>query len=259
MKILITGGEGFIGAKLKAYCESIGIEAHAMNRSWRLGEKLPEGVQNFSHVIHLAHSSKNQNANALNTQMACREFRDRGVKFQCYVSSFSAGEHAHSVYGQSKFQTEKRIQADDVAIVRPGLVIGDGGIWKRLSGFVKVFRVAVIPGNKSKPVAAVKVEELCKDLVAVILTEKSGLFYSYSNPQKNFKKLIKSELIEMRFICISIPVSVLRKMLDLLDFLKIHTPISRDNLEGFLGNQRLEPKLMRKLGETLWQEELETS
>ncbi len=259
MKILVTGHSGFIGQELVKECRNRGFDVvvpSTYNGTWRLGLDLyiPE-TSNITHAIHLAHdfAAVNQaEANVMPTIKAINQLRASGVGFQCFVSSFSAGAHARSSYGKSKFAIENLARGEDLTIVRPGLVIGTSGIWGKISGFVKRYRVAIIPGGGGATSPSIEVKELCDALLQICEEKKSGLFFVTADPTQTFKSLIRYEFSGFRYLEFHVPIWVIRAGLAVLEGLGIKAPVSRDNLEGFFGNQILSRNTWISKGRNLW-------
>jgi nucleoside-diphosphate-sugar epimerase len=255
----VTGYSGFIGNELVMECKNRGIDVvlpSSPNGEWRLGFdlELTEG-QKVSHAVHLAHDFKSANqteANVLPTIKAINELRASGTTFQCIVSSFSAGPHSRSAYGKAKFALENIAKGGDIAIVRPGLVIGKGGIWERISKFITRTRLAVIPGSSSFLSPSIDVKDLCSILIQICEERKSGLFYATSDPNQSFKDLIEEEFSGLGYFPIVLPIWLIRFGILVLDALRVRLPVTRDNVEGFLGNQSLTGSSWVQKGNNLW-------
>lgn len=259
MLILITGSSGFIGRELAKACRKRGIDIvvpSTQTGDWRLGADLALPKETVvTHAVHLAYDfgAVNQaEANVLPTIKVIDELRAYGVGFQCYVSSFSAGSHAKSSYGATKFAIENLSRGADIAIVRPGLVTGQAGIWGKISRFVIKFRVAVIPGGASFVSPSIEVGQLCESLIRICEEEKSGLFFATSNPNQTFKSLIAREFGHLAYVEVSPPIWFIKFSLIICELIRIKLPISRDNLEGFLGNQTLADNRWVSKGDNLW-------
>lgn len=223
---------------------------------WRLGLDLdlPSQTQ-ITHAVHLAHNFEAVNqgeANILPTVKVINQLRDHGVMFQCFVSSFSAGPHAQSSYGMAKFAVENQVRAGDIAIVRPGLVTGQSGIWGRISRFINKFRVAVLPGGANFVSPSIDVGQLCEILIRICQDKKSGLFFATSDPNQTFRSLIAREFAHVNYVELQLPIWTISFSLVLGEVLRIKLPISRDNLMGFLENQSLAGKGWISKGGNVW-------
>lgn len=160
MKILVTGGDGFIGRHLIPQLIGSGHEVICASRKeveqipWRAIADLRtptdwsatvEGVEAVIHLANLAHrKASDEELDAVNrraTVALCQAARRAGVRHFIYVSSIGAQSghsSAHvlteddaptptSPYGRSKLRAEQEISAIDIptTVLRPVLVIGE--------------------------------------------------------------------------------------------------------------------------------------
>ena len=52
------------------------------------------------------------------------------------------------MYGKNKYDLEKWfLKIPHSKVIRPGLVVGNGGIYQRISGFVQRFKYLPLPGG----------------------------------------------------------------------------------------------------------------
>src|SRR5690606_11614113 len=85
-------------------------------------------------------------------------------------SSYSAGSHATSIYGRTKWKIEKALAtAGDVTVVRPGLVLGDGGIYGRISKVAGKFPVLPLPDGGRGRVPVITIERLCAEVASMVV------------------------------------------------------------------------------------------
>lgn len=258
MRLLILGAAGFIGVNLTRMAVACGHEVIAICRSgkvngyngltysWALGQPVPEtALDGVECAIHLAHDF-NGEVGAKLTQistLACiAQLRRVGVKRQLFFSSYSAGPHAISIYGRTKFAIEKELAGTpDVVVVRPGLVLGDGGLYGRIRKWACRSPIIPLPdgGNGRLPVIAV--ERLCQ-----LTLELAGA--KEVPPEAN---LFEPNLCSLRQLVtdaaavagkhpwiLPVPSGLVLATLHLANMLHLPLPVNADNLHGFLANQQ---------------------
>lgn len=257
LQIIITGASGFIGAHLVSGAGKLGLTILTLSRrgatlaggaraaAWSLGEPLPsDALQPADWVIHLAHDfggEESASKTIEGTMDAMAAFRAAGVRRQMFFSSLSAHPNATSLYGRTKFAIEKRIESSpDVVIVRPGLVLGEGGIYGRIRQWVRRWPFAPLPDGGRGAVHAIEIEKLCRQ-VLFILTQKSECreFNLFDARARRLRDLVQEEAAKngRRVVIIPIPSRLLLFALALGEGLKLPLPVNADNLSGFLANQ----------------------
>jgi nucleoside-diphosphate-sugar epimerase len=149
MRVFITGIRGFMGGELSQYLRARGAVVTGSAREpanqyefrWKLGDEFPDRFfKNFDLVIHAAWdvTSKSIEPNLSATARVARQASNDGVLRQIFVSSHAARTDAATVYGRSKFLVEREFAALPGTIsIRPGLVIGRGGLFWRLHELVR--------------------------------------------------------------------------------------------------------------------------
>lgn len=256
MRILITGASGFIGSHLVRFIESRGHEAVALSRSgevpgaslafrWAFGEALPAGLPgDIRCAIHLAHDFNGQEG-ALQTiaatLKALRELRRRGVERQLFYSSYSAGAHAVSLYGRTKYALECAVMdAGDVAVIRPGLVVGNGGIYGRIRKFAQTFPVIPLPGGGRDAVPVIDIDRLCRETLACATAPACpGEINLFESKTRTLRQLVEAAAKETgkKPRIVPIPTRMVLAGLEIAEWLHLRLPVNSDNLKGLVANQ----------------------
>lgn len=152
-KVLITGANGFIAKNTartlkEAGCFIIGTSRNPGPVSnydeivlGVLGEPLNDVFENhkLDAVIHCAFD-KGDTDNIINsdgTYIWAEQAEKNNVVLQIFMSSLSADETAFAPYGQKKYEVEQWFLRHNHIVFRPGLVVGNGGLFGRIAMTVK--------------------------------------------------------------------------------------------------------------------------
>lgn len=257
MRILIFGASGFIGAHLARYAVLQGHELVALCRSgsiagfagkclkWTFGVPLTaSATEGIGCAIHLAHDFSGAEGARLTleeTLANVSRLRAAGVRRQIFFSSYSAGAHATSLYGRTKLAVEKSLAGgDDIIIVRPGLVLGDGGIYSRIRKWARRLPVIPLPGGGYGQVPVIDVERLCR--VTLVLAEASAPAREcnlFEEEPRSLRQLVLDAAAERgrKPWIVPVPASLIILGLRVATALRFPLPVSADNLEGFIANQ----------------------
>lgn len=258
MRILILGAAGFIGSHLVRQTAAQGHEVVALCRSgrvdgfagrtltWALGQPIPAAaLDNVDCTVHLAHDFGGE-AGARLTQeatLACiAQLRAAGVRRQLFFSSYSAGPHAASIYGRTKFAIEQRLaECADVVIVRPGLVLGDGGLYGRIRKWARRLPLMPLPDGGRGLVPVVTVERLCRETLeltsAAVPPREANLFEPCLRSLRQLVLDAAAEIGRHPWV-LPVPAVLVIAGLRLAALLHLSLPVNADNLSGFLANQQ---------------------
>lgn len=257
MRILIFGASGFIGAHLARYATAQGHEVVALCRSgsvagftgkclkWTFGAPLiTSEMLDASCAIHLAHDFNGADGARLTfeeTLSNVARLRAAGVGRQIFFSSYSAGEHATSLYGRTKFALEKGLaESEDIVIVRPGLVLGDGGIYGRIRKWAKCLPVIPLPNGGYGQVPVIEVDRLCAEILVITEMVVPVLECNvFEQKPRSLRQLVLSAAADggRKPWVVSVPASLIVLGLRLATALRLPLPVNVDNLEGFMANQ----------------------
>lgn len=257
MRILITGASGFIGSHLVSIATARGLEVVALSRSggvpgpgvqmfsWSFGQSLPESVsRKLDCVVHLAHDFAGEEGarrTIESTLAVARQLHRAGVRRQLFFSSFSAGEHAASLYGRTKFAIEQGFtEMLEAVIVRPGLVLGDGGIYGRIRRWARTLPVIPLPDGGRGEVAVIEVAKLCRETLnlafASTTPREANLFEREPRSLRHLVLEAAQEVGRTPWI-LPVPTALLMAGLKAVEFLRLPLPVNADNLAGFTANQ----------------------
>ena len=247
MKIAITGSNGFIGSALKKVCikeeiETIGLCRNPTANDTRFDlndsktfQYIPKDVNALVHAAYTTQAKdlkKSSQANIEGSKALFDFCHKAGIPI-IFLSSCSAHVNARSFYGRSKYQLEKYLLRTDT-IIRPGFVIGNGGIYKRLENSIKTLKFAPLFWGGQQPLQIIHLDELVQGIVAVMKEKLSGVYtLVHSTPYsiKDFYTLILKKLgIKPRFV--KLPGDLALTILKMAEALKISLPLTSENLLG---------------------------
>lgn len=258
MKVFITGINGFIGSALArsllqrdhevvgsvSAMEKLALAADHSTKSYvvRMNEEFDREIfQGVETLVHCAYDlRKGKSAtNIEGTKKLTQAAMDQGVEWQLYIGSYSAHEKATSEYGRTKFELEKFFLSLGQIVVKPGLVIGNGGIFRKMISFAAKYPlVPLIDGGKGK-LTIVSIPDLTSSLVQLIENPRPGCFRLYNDEQVTFKELLIQVKRAGGFRTVLVPVPGQLVYTGLWIAGKLRLPIQLDtgNLKGFQANQ----------------------
>ncbi|MCS6934079.1 MAG: NAD-dependent epimerase/dehydratase family protein [Chitinophagales bacterium] len=248
MRVAITGANGFIGSQLAAYLEARGDTVQRWVRKPR-GENtrkfelkdthnIPSvaGLDALVHTAYMPYSPRNKNAYEINVKMAgalAASCGAAGVHF-VFLSSLSAHEGATSVYGLQKRACERSVLTHGGLVIRPGLVIGSAGLYKRISDALKRSRIVPIIDGGRQPVQVVAIEDLVKAIAKSIDQRATGILTIATErayTMREFYQLVGRSL-GVTPLFLPVPYSLIYGALWLLEKTGIPSAAGTDNLKG---------------------------
>ena len=126
-------------------------------------------------------------------------------------------------------------------IVRPGLVLGDGGLYGRIQKWARVLPIILLPNGGKVPI--IKIEKLC-DLTLEIISniESSCEINLFEKEFKTLRQIVLEAALEFdrKPWVFSIPASWVNFNLISASRFHIPLPVNSGNLGGFLANQSSE-------------------
>jgi NADH dehydrogenase len=243
MKIFITGVGGFLGSRMAAALTSRGHSVRgSSHQTMPLGEPFDDSVfANIDVVIHAAHDARRGagETNIRGTRAWLEAAAARGVERQIFVGSYSSRPHSPSEYGRTKHRLERIFLSAGGTVLRPGLVVGGGGLFARQQAALRrAFVVPVISGGKD-PVAVIALHHFLEALEAVLsrgLTGAWNLFYEPQPCSRDFIRAVKSRLGQRaRFL--SIPPGIAIAAVRLASGLHLPAPATEDQIRSLVSNR----------------------
>jgi len=256
MRFAVSGASGFIGSRLCAALLKKEKNVVALSRrepSWLAGSKalwkkydltdeLDAGalLGGVDVVIHCAHSqAPDESARYLaqNVEGARRikvAAEKAGVKQFVYISSISSHPAAESLYGRSKLSAERLMDPARDLIVRPGLVVGDGGIFARMSGSLAKTRIVPLFFGGAQVIQPVWIEDLCSGIMIAVEKKMTGTLNIADPDGMSYRDFFRAigRRMGVEPVFVPLPGAVALMCLKLTETLGIKLPVTSENLLG---------------------------
>jgi nucleoside-diphosphate-sugar epimerase len=257
--IAVTGANGFLGAALCRVLTEHGASVRALvrdpSRHQNLRAYARAGVYRFDlaseiddeslappldTIIHCAYVTddrdreRSKRINLEGTRCLLQQCRQNGIGQFVFISSLAAHLNARSGYGRSKWLLENEIAAGFATIIKPGTIIGTGGVFQRLREVVR--KAPLLPvfygGHR---IQTIYIDDLCeairRSLIRripgrLILAEPAGV------SMRQFYRAIarlegKPTLMKPPF-----PGDLALMLTKTAEAVSLPSPISSDNLLG---------------------------
>lgn len=251
MRVFITGLNGFVAGHLATHLAKAGHEVSGSSRTpsgvpgarvWRLGAPVDDAMlRGVQVLIHCAHDFTKgaMRANVDGTLALADAARRAGVARQIYVSSLSARRDARSEYGRSKFEIEQGFLDRGDTVVRPGTVIGTGGVFGKMALMIE--RSAVLPlvdGGRVET-TVIGLGDLGGAMEAILGRAQPREYNLYYPERPTIKRVLGllRERLGRNTLFVPVPARALIIPLTVLAWLRIPTPIDLENLQGYIASK----------------------
>jgi nucleoside-diphosphate-sugar epimerase len=260
MKVMITGIRGFLGSALaRSFLQDGDTVCGTSSRGEGLTSLLPSEIkitrlalgdevptrlfEGIDYVIHCAHdfSPGALERNVEGTRRVFRAAESAGVPLQAFISSYSAAPSSETEYGKAKFELERFFAENAGAVLKPGLVLGPGGLGGRMLNAMRKSWIFPIPSRVRFPY--IGLEDFVRTVRKIASTAQAGvhkIFYAEFTSFREVAAAVKLATGRPRFT-IMIPVNTislgLRAAESLLDRLHIRLPVRSDNFKSLEANQ----------------------
>jgi len=261
MNILLTGVNSFIGSNLGSYLHEQGHavvgtvrnEKYEFFRPFWLKKSLildlsePEEIDgsifdDIEVVIHLAHDFRPGTAeiNIQATKLLAERASETGAGKQIYFSSYSARPDSVSEYGFVKHSLERYFLGNGHIVVRPGLVIGNGGMFKRLYEAVKKFPVIpLIDGGKGEA-PIVSIRQLCQVVGEIVSSSRSGMEVNVFYPEMITMRTLAGVMRSVSYnkaLLVPVPLGMALLAAGICNLFGIRLPFDIGSAKSFRKNQ----------------------
>jgi len=252
--VIITGANGFLGTQLVQAFRQDRWQVIALVRnaekyqapgsryveydlSKPFHTKAFDGADYLVHTAYVKNDKKHPNAYKVNLEGAKRLLkasRQYGIEKNIFMSSMSAHSGAESVYGKQKLAIEKVFTGKDCAVIRSGLIMGNGGLVRQMTDFMKSKHVVPLIGGGKQPLQIIGVYDMVRVIKNILTMRKSGTF-TVATPQVYTYKSFYQALIKrlgITVIFIPVPIELLMAMVKITTMLHLPISINEDNVLG---------------------------
>lgn len=269
LRVAITGANGFLGAELSRRLRAAGVEVHALTRQppaspelrWQaydLADPDPVIPPGTEVVVHGAFAMGRTGLalEQLNVAAAARlhrAARAQGAHF-VFISSMSAHDAALSSYGRAKWQIEKALDPARDAIVRPGLIVGPGGVYARMLDSVRRTPLVPIFYGGTQPIQPVALADITCALERIIVRRLPGVFNiglgTVLTMREFYAQIMTAAGVQRPVV--PLPADLFLPALRLAENCGLRLPVTVENLLGQKKLRRSDPTdSLSRLGLTL--------
>ena len=264
MKIFIIGINSFIGSCFAKYLKKQGIEIFGSSRALEPNEDLKPVVSsyfqlylnqefdtklfyNMDIIIYCVHSHKNKDNIKLNIEGTKKWYyaaRKEGVDKHLFLTSYSAKENSLSEYALIKYKLETFFLKEKQFVIRPGLVLGNGGLFLRMKKMIKGYPFLPLLDGGNYKVPIISIWALCETLYDIIKNPKSVTYNIFQKEMVTMKELFQEIRLQLHSKCFFPPVNSIFPLIFLksLEFFKIPFPIKSSSIIALKENQELSVK-----------------
>lgn len=213
MIVAITGVSGFIGEGLARHLIRHGVRVRGTSSNKErlaklngvlevsevmgLSSPIPEALfRECDVVVHCMHDfGRNRLAENVNSMARIRiQLKKLDVGRQIFISSHSARPNALTSYGQIKYAIEQQFLAAGETVVRPGLVIGPGGLFARQERMILKMPWLLLPEGGRGPVYCIHFDDLCQAMQVIMQDGANGAFNLFTPTQPSMKSYVSGIL-----------------------------------------------------------------
>lgn len=247
MNVYVTGVRGFLGSSLRGVLEKRGHKVRGSASSpaagfdtLRVGERPPEGMfAGWDVVVHCAHDFA-PGAAERNVRGAELLLDAIGARRSLFVSSYSARPDAQSEYGIAKHRIETMFAGRGGCVVRPGLVIGAGGLFERNLRFL--LRSPAIPllGGGRDRIPVVALDDFTDAMALLVESGRTGVFNLANSEMPRLRDLAETALRVQgrRAAIVPIPDRLAEGALGLFERLGLRLPVTAAGLRALKIDRR---------------------
>lgn len=258
--IIITGSSGFVGSALVSHFTNSGFQVRAFQRtipahskaaspgslvsyySFDLADVQDRGFEGADYIVHCAYRpvvNKRARESMVNidiegTRKIIAYARKYGIKM-IFLSTLSAHPDAESYYGKHKLFTEGLFDTQKDLIIKPGLVLGQGGgLFGRIASILKGFKLVPLVGSGNQRIQTIALDDLCRIIEIGIKKNITGLYMIAHSSPVFMKDLYRDMAHRMgrHPLFIPVPLALTYYLLLLTESIGLRMPFTSQNVLG---------------------------
>jgi nucleoside-diphosphate-sugar epimerase len=240
MKVFIIGIRGFLGSNLARALEARGHEVRGSTReAIRIGDPVdPVLFEDTDTIVHCAHDFR-AGAWERNVTGARLLFDAARGKRRIFISSHSARRDAVSEYGISKYRIERLYLGEEETVVRPGLVIGAGGLFGHYLRTLRSLRVIPLVDGGRDLVPVLAIADFSAAMVNLIESGRSGTYNFFNETMPRMREIVDTvlRLAGHSALLVSIPNGLASALVTVAERCKLPLPFDSGSLRALKLNR----------------------
>ena len=252
MRIALTGANGFLGRHLTRVFLARGwqvvglvrnpaaIESPQQNAASYFRYAFPNELDTTAFVkpvdvlVHCAFEMRARREDYSINRTAAVFLKKQPARRLVFISSMSAHGDAESLYGIEKLHIESMLDPKRDLSVRPGFIIGDGGVFMNLARSIRTLPVIPLFYGGRQPIQTVHLDDLTEAVAVAIERDVTGLIsYGEREPVllRDFYAAIASGLAVKRPF-VPVPAGLALMALRSAEKMGLRLPMTSENLLG---------------------------
>ena len=267
MIVGITGASGFVGSVLAEAFSAAGhgvvplgrgapgLEAARATRFYDLGHPVSsDTLAGLDVLVHCAYdmtddTARSRERNVRGSLALVDAARVAGVRKLVYISTLSPAADAPSQYGRNKAAVEAELDDGRDLIVRPGLVVGRGGLYGAMLEGVLRFRAAPVFDGGVQPVYLVGRTELAEAVVSLVAGGASGTYVLAAERPMTLADLYRAvaSAFGLHIRLVRLPFAPTLAIVSTLEVLRVRLPLRAETLRGVAALRRVDVPIYSQL------------